>query len=98
MLLVELPADAAVAALAGTRRHGPRWRSPPPPSTGPAGTGVLPVRRLLAELAAVRWAARHDVPVVACDLPLADPTWAEGRRAAVTGPAAPGSPPRCVPA
>ncbi|MYS70910.1 hypothetical protein GTY88_10795, partial [Streptomyces sp. SID5926] len=29
---------------------------------------------------AVRWAARRGVPVVACDLPLADRAWRGGRR------------------
>ncbi|CAL9642855.1 vWA domain-containing protein [Streptomyces sp. enrichment culture] len=41
------------------------------------------------ELAAVRWAARHGIPVVACDLPLADRAWDEGRATAgrtATGP------------
>src|SRR5262249_33820993 len=34
------------------------------------------------ELAAVRWAGRREVPVVACDLPLADRGWREGETAA----------------
>ncbi|HZM78622.1 MAG TPA: DUF5682 family protein [Candidatus Limnocylindrales bacterium] len=29
------------------------------------------------ELAALRWAARHEIPVHCCDLPLSDPAWRE---------------------
>ncbi|MGW7357225.1 DUF5682 family protein [Streptomyces sp. NPDC054802] len=41
-------------------------------------------------MAAVRWAARHDVPVIACDLPLADRAWEEGRQGTAPGPGEPG--------
>ncbi|MGW4027646.1 DUF5682 family protein, partial [Streptomyces sp. NPDC005009] len=38
----------------------------------------------------VRWAVRHGVPVVACDLPLADRAWSDGRRATGAGAGGPG--------
>ncbi|WP_435863138.1 vWA domain-containing protein [Streptomyces tendae] len=81
VLLVELPAEmqewlpwlgheetrAPVALAAASREEG-------------AGTAFYPFADFSPELAAVRWAARQGVPVVACDLPLADRTWREGRR------------------
>lgn len=90
VLLVELPAEmqewlpwlgheetrAPVALAAASREEG-------------AGTAFYPFADFSPELAAVRWAARQGVPVVACDLPLADRTWRQGRR----GPDAPGVPP-----
>ncbi|MFE0413666.1 DUF5682 family protein [Streptomyces tendae] len=80
VLLVELPAEmqewlpwlghketrAPVALAAASRGEG-------------AGTAFYPFADFSPELAAVRWAARQGVPVVACDLPLADRTWREGR-------------------
>ncbi|MER6163330.1 vWA domain-containing protein [Streptomyces violaceorubidus] len=55
-----------------------------------AGTAFYPFADFSPELAAVRWAARRGVPVIACDLPLADRAWQEGRRpGAPTAPTAP---------
>ncbi|MFE7435361.1 DUF5682 family protein [Streptomyces tendae] len=92
VLLVELPAEmqewlpwlgheetrAPVALAAASREEG-------------AGTAFYPFADFSPELAAVRWAARQGVPVVACDLPLADRAWREGRRP-VGGPTAPAAP------
>ncbi|WP_159324664.1 vWA domain-containing protein [Streptomyces tendae] len=94
VLLVELPAEmqewlpwlgheetrAPVALAAASREEG-------------AGTAFYPFADFSPELAAVRWAARRGVPVLACDLPLADRTWQEGRRPeAPTAPATPATP------
>ncbi|MDA5143891.1 DUF5682 family protein [Streptomyces sp. AD681] len=94
VLLVELPAEmqewlpwlgheetrAPVALAAASREEG-------------AGTAFYPFADFSPELAAVRWAARRGVPVLACDLPLADRTWREGRRpGAPTAPATPATP------
>ncbi|MGW1295412.1 DUF5682 family protein [Streptomyces sp. NPDC002533] len=83
VLLVELPAEfqpwlgwlaheeteapVALAAVPGTGSAGER---------GPA---FYPFADFSPELVALRWAARNGVPAVACDLPLADRAWAEGR-------------------
>ncbi|MFG2129460.1 DUF5682 family protein [Streptomyces sp. NPDC048751] len=45
------------------------------------GPAFYPFADFSPELAAVRWAARRGVPVIACDLPLADRAWGEERRA-----------------
>ncbi|MFF0699764.1 DUF5682 family protein [Streptomyces tendae] len=94
VLLVELPAEmqewlpwlgheetrAPVALAAASREEG-------------AGTAFYPFADFSPELAAVRWAARRGVPVLACDLPLADRTWREGRRPGTpTAPATPATP------
>ncbi len=55
------PATQAPVALAGV--------------VGDDGPAFYPFADFSPELAAVRWAARHGVPVVPCDLPLADPGW-----------------------
>ncbi|MGW1541950.1 vWA domain-containing protein [Streptomyces sp. NPDC002309] len=86
VLLVELPAEMqewlpwlgheetrAPVALAAAPADG---------SGGPGGPAFYPFADFSPELAAVRWAARRDVPVIACDLPLADRAWGEGRRSA----------------
>lgn len=97
VLLVELPAEmqewlpwlgheetrAPVALAAACAEEG-------------AGPAFYPFADFSPELAAVRWAARRGVPVVACDLPLADRAWREGRRPGTPGtPVAPtvGTPP-----
>ncbi|WP_199854744.1 vWA domain-containing protein [Streptomyces dioscori] len=82
VLLVELPDEMqewlpwlsheetrAPVALAAAPRDGGGGRGP----------AFYPFADFSPELAAVRWAARHDVPVVACDLPLADRAWSTGR-------------------
>ncbi|WP_329008959.1 vWA domain-containing protein [Streptomyces sp. NBC_01601] len=89
VLLVELPAEfqewlpwlahedtVAPVALAAS------------PDGGGAGPAFYPFADFSPELAAVRWAARHSVPVVACDLPLADRGWSDS--AVVSEPATPG--------
>ncbi|MEU1888886.1 DUF5682 family protein [Micromonospora rifamycinica] len=58
------PATAAPVALAGVLGDG-------------GGPAFYPFADFSPELVAVRWAARNGVPVVPCDLPLADPTWRE---------------------
>ncbi|MEU9876052.1 vWA domain-containing protein [Streptomyces phaeochromogenes] len=84
VLLVELPDEMqewlpwlgheetrAPVALAAAPRDGGGGRGP----------AFYPFADFSPELAAVRWAARHDVPVVACDLPLADRAWSTERHA-----------------
>ncbi|MFD7436456.1 DUF5682 family protein [Streptomyces sp. NPDC059861] len=86
VLLVELPAEMqewlpwlgheetrAPVALAAAPADG---------SGGPGGPAFYPFADFSPELAAVRWAVRQGVPVLACDLPLADRAWGEGRRSA----------------
>ncbi|WP_405572394.1 DUF5682 family protein [Streptomyces phaeochromogenes] len=84
VLLVELPDEMqewlpwlgheetrAPVALAAAPRDGGGGRGP----------AFYPFADFSPELAAVRWAARHDVPVIACDLPLADRAWSTERHA-----------------
>ncbi|MEU5341970.1 DUF5682 family protein [Streptomyces sp. NPDC020766] len=84
VLLVELPDEMqewlpwlgheetrAPVALAAAPRDG----------GGGPGPAFYPFADFSPELAAVRWAARHDVPVVACDLPLANRAWSAERYA-----------------
>ncbi|GGW52267.1 vWA domain-containing protein [Streptomyces xantholiticus] len=88
VLLVELPAEMqqwlpwlgheqtrAPIALAAAPDHG----------GGGPGPAFYPFADFSPELAAVRWAARHDVPVIACDLPLSERAWDEGRPGTVPG-------------
>ncbi|MET8944436.1 DUF5682 family protein [Streptomyces sp. NPDC004542] len=49
------------------------------PGDGGGGPAFYPFADFSPELAAVRWAARHAVPVLACDLPLADRAWGADR-------------------
>ncbi|MFB7994719.1 DUF5682 family protein [Streptomyces sp. NPDC056002] len=44
-----------------------------------SGPAFYPFADFSPELAALRWAARNGVPVVACDLPLAERAWREPR-------------------
>ncbi|MFE0673069.1 DUF5682 family protein [Streptomyces sp. NPDC058867] len=52
------------------------------PADGAGGPAFYPFADFSPELAAVRWAAGRRVPVLTCDLPLADRAWGEGRGAA----------------
>ncbi|MGW4036206.1 vWA domain-containing protein [Streptomyces sp. NPDC004778] len=87
VLLVELPAEfqpwlgwlaheetEAPVALAAVPAAGPGAVS-----AGGRGPAFYPFADFSPELVALRWAARNGVPAVACDLPLADRAWAEGR-------------------
>ncbi|MFD8073720.1 DUF5682 family protein [Streptomyces sp. NPDC059718] len=60
------------------------------PGHGGGGPAFYPFADFSPELAAVRWAARSGVPVVACDLPLADRAWDAGRTTAAPGDSGPG--------
>ncbi|MEW2566233.1 DUF5682 family protein [Streptomyces sp. NPDC047070] len=97
VLLVELPDEMqewlpwlsheetrAPVALAAAPRDGGGGRGP----------AFYPFADFSPELAAVRWAARHDVPVLTCDLPLADRAWSAGREGTdrSAGPLPTGSP------
>ncbi|MGC9438019.1 vWA domain-containing protein [Streptomyces sp. WG5] len=87
VLLVELPAEmqewlpwlgheetrAPVALAAASTEEG-------------GGPAFYPFADFSPELAAVRWACRRGVPVVACDLPLADRAWHETRRPGTPAP------------
>ncbi|MEU3450731.1 DUF5682 family protein [Streptomyces thermolilacinus] len=57
-----------------------------------AGPAFYPFADFSPELAALRWAARHGVPVVACDLPLADRAWTGGRERSARPSGVPGVP------
>ncbi|MFE2264542.1 DUF5682 family protein, partial [Streptomyces griseosporeus] len=84
VLLVELPAEMQewLPWLAHEETRAPvALAAAPADGRGGEGPAFYPFADFSPELAAVRWARRHGVPVVACDLPLADPAWREGRRA-----------------
>ncbi|MGW0191447.1 vWA domain-containing protein [Streptomyces sp. NPDC003362] len=85
VLLVELPAEMQewLPWLGHEETRAPVALAAAPADGGSGeGPAFYPFADFSPELAAVRWAARHGVPVVACDLPLADRAWGEGRRAA----------------
>ncbi|MFF6998215.1 DUF5682 family protein [Streptomyces sp. NPDC008313] len=79
VLLVELPAETQewLPWLGHEQTRAPVALAAAPGDGGPA---FYPFADFSPELAAVRWAARRGVPVIACDLPLADRAWDEGRR------------------
>ncbi|MEV4414478.1 DUF5682 family protein [Catellatospora sp. NPDC049609] len=56
-------------------------------AVGDHGPAFYPFADFSPELVAVRWAARNGVPVVPCDLPLADRAWHEPETPAAAGPA-----------
>ncbi|MDL2075154.1 DUF5682 family protein [Streptomyces sp. GXMU-J15] len=93
VLLVELPAEMQEwlpwLGHAETRAPVALAAAPTGQETA-AGPAFYPFADFSPELAAVRWADRHGVPVVACDLPLADRAWAEGRTAARSASVGPG--------
>ncbi|MFJ9319825.1 vWA domain-containing protein [Streptomyces globisporus] len=87
VLLVELPAEFQpwLGWLAHEETEAPVALAAVP-AAGPAGEGgpaFYPFADFSPELVALRWAARNGVPAVACDLPLADRAWAEGRDGAL---------------
>ncbi|WP_309500709.1 DUF5682 family protein, partial [Streptomyces shenzhenensis] len=77
VLLVELPAELQewLPWLAHEQTRAPVALAAAPADGG--GPAFYPFADFSPELAAVRWAERSGVPVVACDLPLADPAWRE---------------------
>ncbi|MFJ9200314.1 DUF5682 family protein [Streptomyces flaveolus] len=76
VLLVELPAEMQewLPWLGHEETRAPVALAAAP-TEGGGGPAFYPFADFSPELAAVRWAARHGVPVVACDLPLADRAW-----------------------
>jgi hypothetical protein len=77
VLLVELPAEMQdwLPWLAHEETRAPVALAAVP-GNGGGGPAFYPFADFSPELAAVRWAARHGVAVIACDLPLADRAWA----------------------
>ncbi|CAL9357453.1 hypothetical protein SUDANB15_00585 [Streptomyces sp. enrichment culture] len=84
VLLVELPAEMQqwLPWLGHEETRAPVALAAAPGDGSGGGPAFYPFADFSPELAAVRWAARHGVPVVACDLPLADRAWTGGRRPA----------------
>ncbi|MFB8750241.1 vWA domain-containing protein [Streptomyces parvulus] len=81
VLLVELPAETQewLPWLGHEETRAPVALAAARAGDG-GGTAFYPFADFSPELAAVRWAVRRGVPVVACDLPLADRAWRRGRR------------------
>lgn len=82
VVLVELPAEMQewLPWLGHEETRAPvALAAAPGDGGGGGGPAFYPFADFSPELAAVRWAARHGVPVLACDLPLADRAWDEGR-------------------
>ncbi|MCC9311864.1 DUF5682 family protein [Kitasatospora sp. RB6PN24] len=79
VLLVELPEEFQpwLGLLADEHTKAPVALTAAAAEEGP-GPAFYPFADFSPELAALRWAARHGVPAVACDLPLARRT-AQGR-------------------
>ncbi|WP_308405105.1 DUF5682 family protein [Streptomyces sp. B93] len=82
VLLVELPAEMQqwLPWLGHEETRAPVALAAAPADGNGGGPAFYPFADFSPELAAVRWAARRRVPTVACDLPLADGAWREGRR------------------
>ncbi|MFH7334717.1 DUF5682 family protein [Streptomyces sp. KHY 26] len=78
VVLVELPAELEewLPWLAHEDTRAPIALAAAP-STGRGGPAFYPFADFSPELAAVRWAARRGIPVIACDLPLADRAWSQ---------------------
>ncbi|MGW0882816.1 vWA domain-containing protein [Streptomyces sp. NPDC002671] len=76
VLLVELPAELQdwLPWLAHAETRAPVALAAAP-TDGTGGPAFYPFADFSPELVAVRWAARHGVRVIACDLPLADRGW-----------------------
>ncbi|MEW2134111.1 DUF5682 family protein [Streptomyces sp. NPDC005435] len=86
VVLVELPAELEewLPWLAHEETRAPVALAAAPGSgsaRGDVGPAFYPFADFSPELAAVRWAARRGVPVLTCDLPLADRAWAGGETA-----------------
>ncbi|MFD0367601.1 DUF5682 family protein [Streptomyces sp. NPDC127114] len=79
VLLVELPDEMQewLPWLGHEETRAPVALAAAPAAGGPPA--FYPFADFSPELAAVRWATRCGIPVVACDLPLADRGWEEGR-------------------
>ncbi|MFF1545918.1 DUF5682 family protein [Streptomyces sp. NPDC058291] len=80
VLLVELPAEMQewLPWLGHAQTRAPVALAAAPGDARSGGSPAFyPFADFSPELAAVRWAARHDVAVIACDLPLADRGWGE---------------------
>ncbi|MFC9285712.1 DUF5682 family protein [Streptomyces sp. NPDC057052] len=93
VLLVELPAEMQewLPWLGHEETRAPvALAAAPADGRGGAGPAFYPFADFSPELAAVRWANRRGVPVVACDLPLADRAWEADRAAAPPGAGGPG--------
>ncbi|MFF8035502.1 DUF5682 family protein [Streptomyces sp. NPDC016626] len=92
VLLVELPAEMQrwLPWLGHEETRAPVALAAAPGDGSGGGPAFYPFADFSPELAAVRWAVRRRVPVVACDLPLADGAWARDRRAGGTRAGAPG--------
>ncbi|MFF1394034.1 DUF5682 family protein [Streptomyces sp. NPDC058287] len=86
VLLVELPAETQelLPWLAHEETVAPVALAAVLDGAAESGPAFYPFADFSPELAALRWAARNGVPVVACDLPLAERAWRELR---VTRPA-----------
>nr|WP_222108389.1 DUF5682 family protein [Streptomyces cupreus] len=91
VVLVELPDEMQewLPWLGHVETRAPVALAAAPPDGG-GGPAFYPFADFSPELAAVRWAARQGVPVVACDLPLADRAWGEGRGTAGSASVGPG--------
>ncbi|WP_406108109.1 DUF5682 family protein [Streptomyces sp. NBC_01003] len=79
VLLVELPAETQelLPWLAHEETVAPVALAAVLDGEGESGPAFYPFADFSPELAALRWAARSGVPVVACDLPLAERAWRE---------------------
>ncbi|MGW6397534.1 DUF5682 family protein [Streptomyces sp. NPDC055134] len=79
VLLVELPAETQelLPWLAHEETVAPVALAAVLDGEGESGPAFYPFADFSPELAALRWAARNGVPVVACDLPLAERAWRE---------------------
>lgn len=83
VLLVELPAEFAdwLGWLADPGTTAPVALAGVVPEGG--GPAFYPFADFSPELVAIRWAVAHGVPVVPCDLPLADAAWRDPAREAL---------------
>lgn len=94
VLLVELPAELQewLPWLAHADTRAPVALAAVPAGSGGDGRGpaFYPFADFSPELVALRWAARHGIPAIACDLPLSDPARHEPRRPAGAGHDGPG--------